>query len=825
MSEHRERIGRMRRLRQRARAWWVRLGEWSGRFSPGPRARKGAVAGAWAAVVILMIWAGVTKLRTGWGGLFDGMVGLVLAALTLGAITLAGVLVLRVARRLPIWFTAAVAAALFTVGSFGFNWDTASLLGLVLVPALLGGAIAVATGPDFRRSRTAKRVSIGVLLAVASAATIGFFVWMGGKGTTEGIQEVALPTHRPVRQLDAGDPGAPGTYSVNTLFYGSGQDRRPEFGEGVALKTEPVDGKPFVPELEGWRARFRDGYWGFDRRAFPLNGRVWYPEGRGPFPLVLVVHGNHAMRDYSDPGYAYLGEHLAGRGFITVSVDENFLNGDWSANYEKENDARGWILLEHLRTWRRWNAEKGNPFFERVDLDRIALIGHSRGGEAVAVAAAFNRLTRYPDDATVEFDYGFNIRAVVAIAPIDGQYMPSDLSTPLADVNYLVLQGSHDADVSFFSGDRMYKRITFTGDDYRFKTSIYIYRANHGQFNTVWGDSDRGGTGRFLLNRKALLDGEAQRQVARVYIGAFLETVLHERQEYLPLFKDYRRGAAWLPETYYVNRFEDSETLFVCDYDEDIDVTTATLEGARLSASGLATWREEDIGFRSGRTLRQNQAVYLGWRAPEEEAEESGVEAPEAGGEGVVGEPPPAEYMVELPAALAARWRLGPQSLLVFSLSEADEEPKEPEGKEAEVSGEGEAAEAGAGREGVSGPAEREEKVESETEREGDEEKSEEPLDLTVEVEDSRGERAAVPLSAVARLLPQLRARFTRTKATEERYGSSSEPVLQSVAIPLALFQEINPAFSPKRISAIRFRFDRSEDGVIILDEIGFRRR
>ena len=29
---------------------------------------------------------------------------------------------------------------------------------------------------------------------------------------------------------------------------------------------------------------------------------------RAPAPLVLVVHGNHGMADYSDPGYAYLGE-------------------------------------------------------------------------------------------------------------------------------------------------------------------------------------------------------------------------------------------------------------------------------------------------------------------------------------------------------------------------------------------------------------------------------------------------------------------------------------------------------------------------------------
>ena len=49
----------------------------------------------------------------------------------------------------------------------------------------------------------------------------------------------------------------------------------------------------------------------------PVNGRVWYPHGGGPYPLVLIVHGNHNMKDYSDPGYAYLGTLLASRGHHT----------------------------------------------------------------------------------------------------------------------------------------------------------------------------------------------------------------------------------------------------------------------------------------------------------------------------------------------------------------------------------------------------------------------------------------------------------------------------------------------------------------------------
>ena len=149
------------------------------------------------------------------------------------------------------------------------------------------------------------------------------------------------------QSVTAPNPGRDGTLPVRTLVYGSGTDKnRPAFRDSVALKTRTVDGSTLVsatPEI----AKSRSKYWGFDFKKLPINGRVWYPQGDGPFPLVLVVHGNHNMKDFSDPGYGYLGQMLASRGFILASVDENFING----NLRGENDGRGWLLLEHLKRW------------------------------------------------------------------------------------------------------------------------------------------------------------------------------------------------------------------------------------------------------------------------------------------------------------------------------------------------------------------------------------------------------------------------------------------------------------------------------------------
>lgn len=103
------------------------------------------------------------------------------------------------------------------------------------------------------------------------------------------------------------------------------------------------------------------------------------------------------------------------------------------------------------------------------------MVGHSRGGEAIAVAALFNNLAYYPDNAEVRFDDGFNIRFLVAITLVDGQYQPAGESIRLTDVNDLVLQDSHDIDVVSFDGLNLFERVDFTGEETFFKSAIYIW--------------------------------------------------------------------------------------------------------------------------------------------------------------------------------------------------------------------------------------------------------------------------------------------------------------------------------------------------------------
>src|SRR4030043_337950 len=155
-------------------------------------------------------------------------------------------------------------------------------------------------------------------------------VVLAGCGTTSYLADISYMHDYHVEPIDAPDPSLDGPYSYHTYFYGSGDDKhRKEYGEGVDFKTDPVDANPFMGYFDNMPR-----YWGFDFDSLPLNGRVWFPDGNGPFPLVLIVHGNHNMKDFSDSGYEYLGKLLASRGFIAVSVDENFLNHNFGGENE-----------------------------------------------------------------------------------------------------------------------------------------------------------------------------------------------------------------------------------------------------------------------------------------------------------------------------------------------------------------------------------------------------------------------------------------------------------------------------------------------------------
>lgn len=600
------------------------------------------------------------------------------------------------------------------------------------------------------------------------------------------------------RTITAPNPGIPGRFAVRRLYYGSGGDRRRvEYRDSLAYRTRTVDASPFA-RMEPPLAKSRKAYWGFDNTKFPLNARVWYPDGAGPFPLVLVVHGNHDMKDFSDPGYAWLGELLASRGFILASIDENFLNGAMRG----ENDARGWMLLKHLETLRALNDSAGKPLHGKVDMSRIALMGHSRGGEAVAIAGAFNRLPFYPDDATQKFDFNFDIKGLVAIAPVDGQYRPAEQPTPLSDYSYLVIHGSHDGDVSSFNGLVQYNRLRYTKPGPMFKSAIWMHRANHGQWNTVWNDRDNGDYSVRALQLKALVSGEEQRQFGRVVISGFLETVLNGREEYRPIFQDHRSAGDWLPPTMYQTRYADARSRFLATFDEDVDVTSGSVAGVRISTDSLSSWKESDVAMRArGATFRSNAAT-VGWN-----------NAPAAGKDSTVPRAP-GRFVVSVSDSLRAAWGLARADAVLLTVGTTDQRPgprRVPRDTTVRDTTKRDSSARAAAR-----PAARPSRRTPP--------KDTTPPDFTVELEDASGRVARLPLSTFGPVrLPIESYIYRRRGRDKSQFPTLAEPVMHTYLMPLEQFARAGGGFDPAALRSIRLVFDRARAGTVMLDDIGVR--
>lgn len=242
---------------------------------------------------------------------------------------------------------------------------------LIGAAALVGLLIGLARSLRAHRptSPTGRAVSASVLVV---AVVIGAFIgsWAAFPGFGDPVVREGSAALATIPQLNLPDPSVRGEHAVAVVTYGSGTDiRRPEYGAEATWTTPSIDASATLERPDGVPSLYADLLWGFGTDALPINGRAWYvADATEPMPVVLIVHGNHAAGQYSDPGYAYLGEHLASHGLFAVSVDENFLNGDAFHDFGgTEMGVRSWLLLRHLEQLRTWNADPTHELANRLD--------------------------------------------------------------------------------------------------------------------------------------------------------------------------------------------------------------------------------------------------------------------------------------------------------------------------------------------------------------------------------------------------------------------------------------------------------------------------
>lgn len=277
-------------------------------------------------------------------------------------------------------------------------------------------------------------------------------------------------------------------------------------------------------------------------------------------PVVVVSHGllNWAA------GMAYLAEHLASRGYLVLGLEH-----DDEAAAEPLQAA---LLLRPIdqaaavRALQRWHGTAAHPLHQRVDLDRIALVGYSMGGYGALVTAGARVATdgmaygyvpggvmaqhAQPLDAAA-LPLRARIGAVVAIAPWGGQAAIGALKAAgLAGVKAptLVVVGEQD-DISGYSDGVRSLWDQLTGAS-RWLLVYENARHNIGQQNAPAAlmDNFRGFTAfeEPVWRRERILD------INRHFITAFLDLTLRgdkEREVFLRPATPRSSDGAW-PEAF-----------------------------------------------------------------------------------------------------------------------------------------------------------------------------------------------------------------------------------------------------------------------------------
>jgi hypothetical protein len=284
--------------------------------------------------------------------------------------------------------------------------------------------------------------------------------------------------------------------------------------------------------------------------VFPSNpASPTRPAGSGKLPLAVLVHGNHqhytiargVLTDKeSFRGYRYLQDDLARSGIASISVDTNMANATASLI-----ELRADLVLEALRCLKRRASTQGNLLLNRINFDRVALMGHSRGGDAVV------RVIKKNSAAPATSRFGF--RTVCSLAPTDvtGGQVPADRT--FLDQNelsfYSVLYGALDGDVSgvggsngpFGTGFRHYDRARCQ------KALVFAERCCHNSFNSIWhADGVESGVRAADRAPGKLVDEATHQKLAKEYIGGQFKADLNGTPAKTSLFNGTTLSATGL---------------------------------------------------------------------------------------------------------------------------------------------------------------------------------------------------------------------------------------------------------------------------------------
>jgi len=96
------------------------------------------------------------------------------------------------------------------------------------------------------------------------------------------------------------------------------------------------------------------------------------------------------------------------------------------------------------------------------------------------------------------------------------------------------------------------------------------------------------------------------------------------------------------------------------------------------------------------------------------------------------------------------------------------------------------------------------------------------PLELSIELVDAEGTSARLPLNRYGVVRRPIEVTVLKRKGRDKsNFASRSELIPQTFTVPLADFQAVAPRFDPSRLVTIRWVFDGTRAGTVVLTDVG----
>ena len=164
---------------------------------------------------------------------------------------------------------------------------------------------------------------------------------------------------------------------------------------------------------------------------------VYYPSvlemSNEKYPVIVLCNGSGTPLSK----YPAVAEHYASWGFIVIGTAENY---SWNA-FGAE------MCLRYLE---RWNDNEKiedtvSPFYQKVDFDRVGVVGHSQGGVGVI-------------NAVTNTEHKYTYKAGVSLSPTNKELAHNllwDYNAALIDIPIMLISGEGGGDDWVVTGEQL----------------------------------------------------------------------------------------------------------------------------------------------------------------------------------------------------------------------------------------------------------------------------------------------------------------------------------------------------------------------------------